>query len=103
VSSPSHTSMDVHVGSSPTRSDGATTMHASSASNKQVALEVGELDARSLVSAGGLELTPGNILQIVPTDIPPSNHDIAPPDLGLPLFFSNLQVSQIFSFYCSSW
>jgi hypothetical protein len=78
-------------------------MHASSASNKQVALEVGELDARSLVSAGGLELTPGNILQIVPTDIPPSNHDIAPPDLGLPLFFSNLQVSQIFSFYCSSW
>jgi hypothetical protein len=37
VSSPSHTSMDVHVGSSPPRSDGATAMHASTASNKQVA------------------------------------------------------------------
>jgi hypothetical protein len=57
VSSPSHTSMDVHVGSSPPRYDGATAMHASSASNNQVALEVSKLDARSLVSAGGAELT----------------------------------------------
>jgi hypothetical protein len=103
VSSPSHTSMDVHVGSSPPRFDGATAMHASTTSNKQVALKVGELDARSIVSAGGAELTPGNVLQIVPADIPPSSHDIAPPDLGLPLFFSNLQVSQLFAFYCSSW
>jgi hypothetical protein len=103
VSSPSHTSMDVHVGSFPPRSDGATMMHASMVSNKQVALEVGELDARSLVSAGGAKLTPSNVLQIVPADIPPSSHDIAPPDLGLPLFFSNLQVSQLFAFYCSSW
>jgi hypothetical protein len=23
--------------------------------------------------------------------------------LGLPLFFSNLQVCQLFAFYCSSW
>jgi hypothetical protein len=37
VSSPSHISMDVHVGLSPPRSDGATAMHASMASNKQVA------------------------------------------------------------------
>jgi hypothetical protein len=78
VSSPSHTSMDVHVRSSPPRSDGATAMHASMVSNKQVALEVSELDARSLVSAGGAELTSGNVLQIVPADIPPSSHDIAP-------------------------
>jgi hypothetical protein len=90
VSSPSHTSMDVHVGLSPPRSDGATVMHAFTALNKQVALEVGELDARSLVHAGGAELTPGNVLQIVPADIPPSSHDIAPPDLGLPSFLSNL-------------
>jgi hypothetical protein len=34
VSSPSHTSMDVHVGSSPPRSDGATGMHVSVTSNK---------------------------------------------------------------------
>jgi hypothetical protein len=79
VGSPSHTSMDVHVGSSPPRSDGAMAMHASMASNKQVALEVSGLDVRSLVSASGAELTPGNVLQIVPADIPPSSHDIAPP------------------------
>jgi hypothetical protein len=103
VSSPSHTSMDVHVGSSPPRSDEAMMMHASTTSNKQVALEVGELDARSLVSTGGVELTPDNILQIVPVDLPPSSHDIAPPDLELPSFLSNLQVSQVLAFYRSSW
>jgi hypothetical protein len=90
VSSSSHTSMDVHVGSSPPRSDGATVMHAFVASNQRVTLEVDELDARGLVSAGGAELTPDNILQIVPANTPQSSCDIAPPDLGLPLFFSNL-------------
>jgi hypothetical protein len=103
VGSPSHTSMDVHVGSSPPPSDGATAMHASTALNKQVALEVGELDARILLFAGGAELTPDNVFQIVPADLPPSSHDIAPPDLGLPSFLSNLQVSQLLAFYCSSW
>jgi hypothetical protein len=34
VSSPSYTSMDVHVGSSPPRSDGVMAMHASLASSK---------------------------------------------------------------------
>jgi hypothetical protein len=101
VSSPSHTSMDVHVGSSPPRSDGVTAVHASTALNKQVALEVGELDAKSLLSAGWAEFTPDNALQIVPADLPPSSHDIAPPALGLPSFLSNLQVSQLLAFYCS--
>jgi hypothetical protein len=95
--------MDVHAGSSPPRSDGATAVHASTALNKQVALEVGELDARSLLSAGGAEFTPNNTLQIVPADLPPSSHDIAPPALGLPSFLSNLQVSQLIAFYCSYW
>jgi hypothetical protein len=103
VSSLSHTSMDVHVGSYPPLSYGATGMHASVTSNKQVVLEVDELDARGLVSVGGAKLTPDNVLQIVPADTPPSSHDIAPSNLGLPLFFSNLQVSQLFGFYCSSW
>jgi hypothetical protein len=103
VSSPSHTSMGVHVGSSPPRSDGAMAMHASTASNNQVALEVSELDARSLVSAIGAELTPSNVLQIVPADLPPSSHDIAPLDLGLPSFLSNLQVSKLLALYRSSW
>jgi hypothetical protein len=38
VSSPSHTSLDVHVGSSPPRSDGATAVYTSTDLNKQVAL-----------------------------------------------------------------
>jgi hypothetical protein len=54
VGSPSHTFMDVHVGSPPPRFDGATTAHASIALNEQVALEVGDPDARSLLSAGGM-------------------------------------------------
>jgi hypothetical protein len=37
--SPSHTSMDVHVGSSPPHSDGLLAAHAS---NEEVALEVGD-------------------------------------------------------------
>jgi hypothetical protein len=65
-------------------------MNASSASSEQVSLEVGEPDARSLVSAGGAELASDNVLQIVPVDLPSSSYDVAPPDLGLPLFLSNL-------------
>jgi hypothetical protein len=62
VGSSSHTSMDVHVGSSPPRSDGATTVHASTVLNEQGTLEVGELDVRSLLSVGGAEITPDNAL-----------------------------------------
>jgi hypothetical protein len=40
ASSPSHTSMDVHVGSSPPHSDGVIVMHTSLASSEGVALEV---------------------------------------------------------------
>ena len=78
-------------------------MHASLTSSKQVALEVSEPDARSLVSTGGAELTLDNVLQIVSVDLPSSSYDVAPPDLGLPSFLSNLQVSQLLAFYRSSW
>jgi hypothetical protein len=60
-----------------------------------VALEVGEPDARILTSTGGAEPTPNNVLQIVPVDLPSSSYDVAPPDLGLPSFLSNLQVTQL--------
>jgi hypothetical protein len=103
VSSPFHTSMDVHVGSSPPRSDGVMAMHASLTSSERVALEVGELDARILISASGAESTPNDALQIVLVDLPSSSYNAASHDLGLPSFFSNLQVTQLFSFYCSSW
>jgi hypothetical protein len=53
------------------------------------------------MSAGGAEITPDNALQIVPADLPPSSHDTSFPALGLPLFLSNLQVSQLLAFHCS--
>jgi hypothetical protein len=74
--------------------------HASAALTGQVALEVGELDMRGLLSASGVEVTPDNVLQIVPTDLPSPSHAIAPPALGLPLFLSNLQVSQSSALHC---
>jgi hypothetical protein len=96
VSSPSRTSMDVHVGSSPPQSDGVMAMHTSLTSSKQVALEVGEPDARILMSASGAESTPDDALQIVPVDLPSSSYNAASHDLGLPSFFSNLQVAWLF-------
>jgi hypothetical protein len=64
VGSPSHTSMDVHVGSSPPRSDEVIAMHASLASSEGVALDVGEPDARLLISASGAESTPEMLFRL---------------------------------------
>jgi hypothetical protein len=65
-------------------------------------LEVGEPDARVLISASGAESTPDDALQIVLANLPSSSYNSASHDLGLPSFFSNLHVTQLFSFYCSS-
>jgi Tfp pilus assembly protein PilW len=97
----SHASMDVQVGSSPPRSDGATASLASTALTGQVALEVGEVDARSMLSVCGAEVTPDSALQIVLADLPSSSHVSAPPALGLPLFLSNLQVSRSLALCCT--
>jgi hypothetical protein len=70
----SNASMDVHNGSSPIQSDGVTATRASAALTGQVALEVGEPDARSTLSAGGAEVTPDSVLEIVPLDLPSSSH-----------------------------
>jgi hypothetical protein len=87
--SPSHTSMDVHVGSSPPHSD---CMAAARALGQEVALESSTLDARVLISAGDAELVPNDALQIASVDNPSSSHQLTSHDLGLPSFFSNLQV-----------
>jgi hypothetical protein len=92
ASSASHTYMDVHVGSSPPHSDGEIVMHTSLASSEGVTLEVGAPDDKILISAGEAESTPANALQIVPVDIPSSSYNTTSNDLGLPSFFSNLQV-----------
>jgi hypothetical protein len=85
--SPSHTSMDVHVGSSPPHFGGVLAAHASS---EGVALEVGAPDAGVLMPVSGVELILGDVLQIAPVDIPSSSHHLASRDLGFPSFFSNL-------------
>jgi hypothetical protein len=97
--SPSHTSIDVHVGSSPPHSDGIVTAHAW---NEEVALEIGAPDARLLMPAGDVELIPGDVLQIAPVDIPSSSHHLVSHDLGFPSFFSNLQVIWLFLFWLYS-
>jgi hypothetical protein len=91
--SPSHTSMDVHVGSSPPHSD---CMAAARASNQEVTLETGTPNARVLISVGDVELIPNDALQIASADIPSSSHQPVSHDLGLPSFFSNLQVTWFF-------
>jgi hypothetical protein len=93
ASSPSHTSMDVHVRSSPPHSDGVIVMHTSLTSSEGVALAVGALDDRILISAGGAKSTPDDAFQIVPVDLPSSSYDTTSHDLGLPSFYSNLQVN----------
>jgi hypothetical protein len=91
--SPSHTSMDVHVGSSPLHSD---CMAAARALGQEVALEADAPDARVLIPAGDAELVPNDALQIASIDNPSSSHQLTSHDLGLPSFFSNLQVIWLF-------
>jgi hypothetical protein len=91
--SPSHTSMDVHVGSSPPHSG---CMAAAQASDQEVALEVGAPDDRVLISAGDAELVPTDALQIASVDNPSSSRQLNSHDLGVPSFFSNLQVIWFF-------
>jgi hypothetical protein len=87
VGSPSHTSMDVHVGSSPPHSG---CMAAARASGQEVALEASAPDDRILISADDTDLVPTDALRVVPVGDPSSSHQLASHDLGVPSFFSNL-------------
>jgi hypothetical protein len=89
VGSPSHTSMDVHVGSSPPHSG---CMAAARALGQEVALEAGAPDDRVLVSTDDAELVSTDALRIAPVGDPSSSHQLISHDLGVPSFFSNLQV-----------
>jgi hypothetical protein len=90
VGSLSNTSMDVHVGSSPPHSD---CMAAVRVSCREVVLEVNVPDDRVLTSAGDTDLVPNDALRVVPVAGPSANHRLISHDLGVPSFFSNLQVS----------
>jgi hypothetical protein len=78
--SPSHTSMDVHIGSSPPHSG---YMAAARASGQEVALEAGAPDDRVLISAGDAELVPTDTLQIASVGNPSSSHQLNSHDLGV--------------------
>jgi hypothetical protein len=89
VGSPSHTSMDVHVGSSPPHYG---CMAITQALGQGVALEASAPDDRVLASADDTELVPTDALRVVPVGDPSSSHQLTSHDLGVPSFFSNLQV-----------
>jgi hypothetical protein len=89
VGSPSHTSMDVHVGSSPPHSG---CMAIAQAFGQGVALEASAPDDRVLGSADDTKLVPADSLRVVPVGDPSPSHQLISHDLGVPSFFSNLQV-----------
>ena len=87
VGSPSHTSMDVHIGSSPPHSG---CMVIAPTLDQGVALEASTPDDRVLTSAGDTELVAADSLRVVPVGDPSPSHQLTSHDLGVPSFFSNL-------------
>jgi hypothetical protein len=81
--------MDVHVGSSPPHSG---CVAAARASGQEVALKAGAPNDRVLISADDAELVPTDALRIAPVGDHSSSHQLISHDLGVPSFFSNLQV-----------
>ena len=57
-----------------------------------VALEDGLPDDQALGSADDTELVPAGSLQVAPDGDPTPSHQLTSHDLGVPSFFSNLQV-----------
>jgi hypothetical protein len=86
--SPSCTSMDVHVGSPPHSG----CMVVAQAFGQGVALEASVPDDKVLGSADDTELVPAGSLQVAPGVDPMPSHQLISYDLGVPSFFSNLQV-----------
>jgi hypothetical protein len=86
--SPSCTSMDVHAGSPPHSG----CMVVAQAFGQGVALEASVPDDKVLGSADDTELVPAGSLQVAPGGDPTPSHQLISHDLGVPSFFSNLQV-----------
>jgi hypothetical protein len=82
-----------HVGSSPPHSG---CMAAAQASGQEVALEADAPDDRVLISADDTDLVATDALRVAPGVDPSSSHQLIPHDLGVPSFFSNLQVTWFF-------
>jgi hypothetical protein len=86
--SPSFTSMDVHVGSPPHSG----CMVVAQAFGQGVALKASVPDDKVLGSADDTKLVPAGSLQVAPGGDPSPSHQLISHDLGVPSFFSNLQV-----------
>ena len=80
--------MDVHAGSPP-HSGG---MVVAQALDQGVALEGSVPTGLAFGSVEGTELVSTGLLQAVPGGGPASDYHLISPDLGIPSFFSNLQV-----------
>jgi hypothetical protein len=87
--SPSCTSMDVHIGSSPPHSG---CMVVAQAFGQGVALEASVPDDKVLGSVDDTKLVPADSLQVAPGGDSSPSHQLISHDLGGPSFFSNLQV-----------
>jgi hypothetical protein len=87
--SPSCTSMDVYVGSSPPHSG---CMVTAQAFGQGVALEASVPNDRVLGSTDDTELVPAESLQVAPGGDPLPSHQLISHDLGVASFFSNFQV-----------
>jgi hypothetical protein len=86
--SPSCTSMDVHAGSPPHSGY----MVVAQASNQGVALEGSVPAGQVLSSVDGTELVSAGLLQTASGGDLTPGHQLISHDLGVPSFFSNLQV-----------
>jgi hypothetical protein len=87
--SPSCTSMDVHVGSSPPQSSCVVTAQTF---GQGVALEASVSDDKVLGSADVTELVAAGSLQVALSGDPLPSHQLISHDLGVASFFSNFQV-----------
>jgi hypothetical protein len=97
VGSPSHTSMDVHVGSSPPHSG---CMAISQAFGQGVALEASAPDDMVLGSADDTELVLADSLRVVPVGDPLPSHQLISHDLGSP---HSSPTSRYFGFFWSNF
>jgi hypothetical protein len=71
-------------------------MAAAQALGQEVALEVSAPEVRVLTSADDTDLVPTDALRVVPVGDPSSSDQLTFHDLGVPSFFSNLQVTWFF-------
>jgi hypothetical protein len=97
VGSPSHTSMDVHVGSSPPHSG---CMAIAQAFGQGVTLEASAPDDRVLASADDTELVPADSLRVVLVGDPSPSHQFTSHDLGFP---HSSPTSRYFGFFWSDF